>query len=107
MNVALAAPQPRSRPLHRRLAFWEALDGWTMAMPAILGLLIFTIGPIFASFYFSLTNYNAVKPPEWVGLKNYIDLFTDDPLFYHSLRQTARASSRPTEYSSLSQPARK
>jgi multiple sugar transport system permease protein len=73
----------------RRLGFREALDGWTMALPAILGLLIFTLGPIVASFYLSLTNYNVVKPPQWVGLKNYLELFTNDPLFYLSLRQTA------------------
>ena len=89
MSAALAGARSRPRRFYRRLSFHEAVDGWTMALPAVLGLLIFTIGPIFASFYFSLTNYNVVKPPEWVGFRNYISMFTNDPLFYHSLRQTA------------------
>src|SRR5450756_2726998 len=84
-----AALKPHSIPFYSRLSFREAFDGWTMAMPAILGLLIFTVGPIIASAFFSLTNYNIVKPPQWVGLDNYIQMFTNDPLFVTSLRQTA------------------
>ncbi|HEX9017167.1 MAG TPA: sugar ABC transporter permease [Chloroflexota bacterium] len=85
-NVVLRST---AQPFFRRLGFREAFDGWTMALPAILGLLIFTVGPIIASAFLSLTNYNIVKPPQWIGLDNYVQMFTNDPLFYTSLRQTA------------------
>ena len=31
------------------------------------------------SLYLSFTSYNIFQPPKWIGLDNYIRLFTDDP----------------------------
>lgn len=42
--------------------------------PWVLGVLIFFAYPILASFYFSFHNYDVLRPPVWVGLRNYIDL---------------------------------
>ncbi|HHY81714.1 MAG TPA: sugar ABC transporter permease [Clostridiales bacterium] len=52
--------------------------------------MIFTLGPMLASFVFSLTNYRvAAAHNSFVGLENYIRLFSGkDPLFYKSLRVT-------------------
>lgn len=77
------------RRFWQRLGFQEAVEGYLFALPAILGLLIFTIGPIIASFYLSFTEYNIVKPPEFRGLANYQKLFTSDELFRKSLGITA------------------
>jgi len=87
--MGTAVSRPARRFFYRRLGFWEAVDGWLFTLPAFTGLLCFTLGPIVASLYFSFTEYNAVKAPQWVGLNNYLKLFTGDPLFWHSLRQTA------------------
>ena len=46
------------------------------------------IGPLIASMYFSLTKYNVVSSPSWVGLDNYRKLLTDDPKFTKSLVNT-------------------
>lgn len=46
--------------------------------------LMWVIGPMFYSFYLSLTNWDGVSPPQFVGLRNYVRLF-DDPVFYTSL----------------------
>lgn len=79
-------PQPR---FWQRLGFKESVEGIVFALPALLGLLIFTTGPVIASFYLSLTEYNIVKAPEFVGLANYQKLLGSDELFRRSLGVTA------------------
>lgn len=66
---------------------WETVAGYLFIAPWIIGLLVFTIGPIIASFYYSLTSYQLVKPPVWIGLDNYRRLLHDD-LFWKSMRVT-------------------
>ncbi len=70
--------------LRRAEAWW----GYLFTSPWIIGCLIFTLGPMIASLVLSLTNYDIVHAPEFVGLANYIKLFTDDPHFWHSLGVT-------------------
>jgi multiple sugar transport system permease protein len=55
----------------------------------VLGLLIWTFGPMLASAYFSLTDYKIVRPPEFIGFQNYLDLF-EDRSFIQSLSVTVR-----------------
>jgi multiple sugar transport system permease protein len=54
----------------------------------IVGFVLFTGGPILASAVLSFTKYDIVTPPRWIGLANYNQLFTNDPLFWQSLRVT-------------------
>jgi multiple sugar transport system permease protein len=61
--------------------------GIGMAMPAILGFLIFTIGPMIASFFFSLTDWTIGSSPNFIGAKNYETLWNDE-LFWKSLSVT-------------------
>jgi multiple sugar transport system permease protein len=56
--------------------------------PAILGLLLFTLGPVVASLFLSFTEYNILTPPTWIGLQNYTEMF-QDPLFWQSLKVSA------------------
>lgn len=64
--------------------------GLLFASPVLLGFIIFVIGPMIASGYFSLTDYNIAGTPKWVGFDNYTKLFTNkDPFFYKSLLVTA------------------
>lgn len=65
----------------------EALDCYIFMSPAILGLLLFTLGPILASAYFSFTKYDILDSPEWIGFANYTKLFSD-PFFWHSIKIT-------------------
>jgi multiple sugar transport system permease protein len=82
---------------HRRLGFREAIFGWLLVLPAVLGLLIFSVYPVLTSLYLSFTRYDIVNPPEWVGLENYITMATRDALYRKSLGIT-------TYYSLLSIP---
>lgn len=46
-------------------------------LPWIFGFLVFTAGPMIASLAISFTEYNGIRPPEFVGLGNYEDLLSD------------------------------
>ena len=67
----------------------EHLMFYLFLTPALLGLLIFTLGPMIASLYYSLCDYEIVNPPVWIGLDNYRRLFLIDPLPMHALGVTA------------------
>lgn len=46
------------------LAQREALTAYAFISPWVIGFLIFTIGPMLASFFFSFTEYNILSPPQ-------------------------------------------
>jgi multiple sugar transport system permease protein len=69
----------------------EAIECYIFMLPVILGLLLFYLGPMIASLYFSFTNYDMLSAAEWVGVQNYQDLANDD-LFWKSLRVTVMYS---------------
>jgi oligogalacturonide transport system permease protein len=66
----------------------ERFLGLVYLSPFIIGLLIFTAVPFLASLYLSFTKYSLMSPSKWIGLENYIDLFTRDRTFAKSLRVT-------------------
>lgn len=75
-----------SRP--RNLTRREAVECYLFIAPVCIGLLVFTIGPILASLYFSFTEYNIIRAPKWVGLGKFHDLIRDE-LFWQSLKVTS------------------
>ncbi len=74
-----------STPLSRRRALW----GLALVAPNVLGLMIFFGIPVGIAFFTSLQNWNALRPPEFVGLANFQRLFSD-PAFYNALGNTLR-----------------
>ena len=66
----------------------EAIDAYVFMMPAILGMIIFVLGPMVVSLYLSFTEYDLLGAGEWIGLQNYRELFADS-LFWKSLRVSA------------------
>jgi putative chitobiose transport system permease protein len=52
--------------------------------PALIAIAVFVLFPIGAVFYYSLTDYDIVTPPKWVGLQNYLNL-VHDPTFWKAL----------------------
>lgn len=65
------------------------LTGYLFISPWIIGFVIFLLGPLLYALYISLTNYDMLSSPRFIGLQNYLDLFSDD-LFKHSLFVTVR-----------------
>ncbi|TCZ78795.1 sugar ABC transporter permease [Paenibacillus albiflavus] len=65
----------------------EELSFYLFAAPWLFGLLIFFAGPAIASFVLSLTDYNILSSPTYVGTDNFQFLFHDE-LFWKSLMNT-------------------
>lgn len=66
----------------------EQVAGYVFILPFIIGLLFFTIIPIIISLTLSFTRYDILSKPNFIGLDNYIRMFTQDPTFWKSFRVT-------------------
>ncbi|WP_156759205.1 carbohydrate ABC transporter permease [Microbacterium karelineae] len=76
--------RPAASPALRKKHLRETLTGYTFLLPWLVGFFGLTLGPMAYSLYLSFTSYNLFSAPEWVGLANYVRLFTDDPKFIQS-----------------------
>jgi multiple sugar transport system permease protein len=63
-------------------------NGLLFAAPYLVGFAAFTLYPLIASIYYSVCQYNVIKPPVFIGLENFRALFTEDPLFWKALYNT-------------------
>ena len=67
----------------------ETILGYLYISPWLVGLLVFTVGPIVASAYLSLTDYRILAPPVFVGLENYRRALSgDDEIFWKAVYNT-------------------
>lgn len=74
----------RGTPRTRR----EARTFYAFISPWLVGFVVFTAVPMVASLWISFTDWDSFQPPNFVGLANYVTLFTDDPLFWRALGHT-------------------
>ena len=58
--------------------------------PVVLASVVFLLGPMLTSLWWSLNDYSGLQPPVFVGLKNYVELLTDDALFREALWNTTK-----------------
>lgn len=86
MAIAVSRRSARSAP-RGSLARREERAFYLFISPWIFGFLVFTLGPIIASAYFSFTNYDIAHAPKWIGAQNYQNLFSD-AIFWKSIRVT-------------------
>ena len=77
-----SAASARSSRLIANLAPWLFLTPW------LLGVLAITLGPMLVSLYLSFTDYNLLGDASWVGLDNYLRIFTEDPKVWAALSVT-------------------
>ena len=82
MSSSTSAP---TRPAPRRvLTHWlsgrgaEALTGWLMVLPALIGFLLFYALPTLRAVEISFTDWNLLREPQFVGWDNYVRLWADD-----------------------------
>ena len=66
----------------------ESVSGYIFILPFVIGFLVFTVFPMLASLVLSFTDYDMLSAPVFVGLKNYKQMFTQDPLIYKTLFNT-------------------
>ena len=70
--------RPRG-PARRRAFRAEGRAAFWFLLPSLLGFLAFLLFPLVASLALSFTNWQLLTAPKFVGLANYIRLFTVDP----------------------------
>jgi multiple sugar transport system permease protein len=88
---ATASPspaRPARRGSRRRKPISDNAAGYLFLIPWLLGILFFVGGPTIVSLFLSFTDFNLLSPPKWVGLENYIEMFTQDPRYFKSLGVT-------------------
>lgn len=86
---APSAPQPAPLPRKNQSRQWRRrLVIIAMLAPTVAGLLVFFAYPLIANIYYSLTRYNLMSAPKWIGLRNYKYLFTQDPYIWQATKNT-------------------
>lgn len=89
VSQAVAAKPARARRRSRLTpGQLENRAAYLFLAPWFAGLLFITLGPTLVSLYLSFTRYNILRPPRWIGLENYIEMFTQDPQFWAAVRVT-------------------
>jgi multiple sugar transport system permease protein len=103
-ETTIAAPRARSRngdaktgsgvagsaaaPRKRRGRGNQNGVGYLFMTPWLIGFVLLTAGPLIGSLYLSFTDFNLLQAPEWIGVQNYVKMFTQDSRFWESLRVT-------------------
>lgn len=78
--------QENSVSLRRQI--WKYRSAYVMIAPFMLIFFTFTVFPVLLSFAMSLTTYNVLEEPVFVGLQNYRNLFVNDEVFALALKNT-------------------
>ena len=71
--MASTTNRPRMSAAARR----RQLIGLLFVSPWLIGFMLWTIYPLISSLYYSFTRYDLLRPPVFIGLKNYIEIFSD------------------------------
>ncbi len=79
----------RNQPKLSRMRRKEAIEGFLCISPWLIGFLVLTIGPVIFSLIISLTKWDMITPPKFVGFGNYATIVADDFRFRQSLKVTA------------------
>ncbi|MFD5911247.1 carbohydrate ABC transporter permease [Streptomyces massasporeus] len=77
------AAAPKRRPRREREG-----AAWVFLSPWVLGAIVLILLPMAVSLYLSFTDYDLFNPPKWVGLRNYVQMFTEDPRYWRSVVTT-------------------
>lgn len=73
---------------HKSALWRRSGTAYLFLLPWLIGFFGLTLGPMLGSFYLSLTKYNLLNAPVWLGFDNYRHIFTADEYFYKSLTVT-------------------
>ncbi|MBI2702963.1 MAG: sugar ABC transporter permease [Mycobacterium sp.] len=83
MSAIDAPVAGRTRPWRRR-----AWAGRLFVAPNLAAVVLFMLFPLGFSLYMSLHRWDVFTPAKFVGLANFRQLFTSDPLFLIAMRNT-------------------
>lgn len=74
--------------LRNRKAKKEERAFYAFISPWLVGFVCLTLGPMLFSLYAAFTSWDAVSPPVFTGLKNFIDIFQNDDKFWVAIFNT-------------------
>ncbi len=86
--MTASAPTRSIRPPRTQ----ETITAYLFILPWIVGFILFVGGPIIASFVLSFFKWKMIAPAQFLGLDNYVSMFSVDDLFRKSLGITFRFS---------------
>jgi multiple sugar transport system permease protein len=78
-------------PRKRSLGRYQALMAYLFISPSMLLFAVFVLLPALMAFYLSFTNYDILRPAEWIGLDNY-ERLKNDRLFWTSVENIVEYS---------------
>ena len=90
-NAEIKRPVKRSEVSKLRWTWEEMKNNKTayfMLAPFFILFIVFTVLPVFLSIFLSLTNFNMLEMPQWVGLDNFMRLFLEDEIFILACQNT-------------------
>jgi multiple sugar transport system permease protein len=79
---------PRKREGWSKQEWRNFFTGLAFVSPWIIGFVGFTLYPLISSFYYSLTRFDLIQKPVFIGLDNYVFTFTKDPRFWTVIGNT-------------------
>ena len=88
VDSAASAPVNAKRPQGPRPFRRRAWAGRLFVAPNLAAVVVFMLFPLGFSLYMSFQQWDVFRPPKFVGLKNFHELFTSDPLFLIAIRNT-------------------
>lgn len=78
----------RKKKADHRLLDGERKTAYLCLIPSCIGLIFLTYVPLITVLILSFFNWKGVGPLQWVGLTNYVRLFTKDPYFIDAIKVT-------------------
>lgn len=87
VDVSRSSTSSGRHDRHRASRRRATLTAYGFLLPNLLGFLAFTFLPVLAALLISFTDWDLLRPPQWVGLANYERLI-EDATFHRVLRNT-------------------
>lgn len=85
--AALALELPKQPRRSTRASRHRTRTAWLFLAPSIVVLAVFTLWPMVQAAYLSMTDYNLLRPPQWVGFDNFVEL-VNDPAVWNAFANT-------------------
>ncbi len=88
MSRIEARRMPAARKYSLGHTIWKNKASYLLMAPYFILFFLFTVVPVLMSIYLSLTYFNLLEAPRFIGWGNYIKLLLEDDIFIISLRNT-------------------
>lgn len=74
--------------MKRKYSKNETIAAYLFLLPWIIGFIFLIGGPTISTILIGFTRYDIFRPPKFIGLDNFIRMFTDDDVFIKSVSNT-------------------